>query len=77
MSCISISVIPIEGGWAVEQENACLGQNQSENMALRSAIAEALLLREQGQAAKVSVRDECGEICSEYCLCKDFKIAMI
>jgi hypothetical protein len=77
MSCVPISVTPTELGWVVERGNVCLGQNQSENMALNSAIAEALLLREQGQAARVSVRDECGKVCTEYCLCKNFKIAII
>jgi hypothetical protein len=76
MSCILISVFPTERGWAAERGNVCISQNQSEILALSSAISEAFSLREQDQAARVSVRDKCGEVCSEYCLCKDFKIAL-
>jgi len=77
MSCVPILVIPIEAAWVIERENVRLGQNQSKDLALRAATSQALLIRERGRAARVSVRDEYGNVCTEYCLCKDFKIAII
>ena len=77
MPCDAYSVIPVEGGWVVELENVRLGPYQGDDIALRVAVTEALQQRRQGQSAKVSVKDRYGDICAEYCLCNDFKIAVL
>lgn len=77
MTCIVCSVIPVQGGWIVERENVRVGLYQSDDIALSVAVREGLQLREQEQPARVSVRDCSGCVCAEYCLCKDFKIAII
>jgi hypothetical protein len=77
MSCIACSVIPAEGGWIIERQNVRLGPFGSEAMAVHVAITGAVQLREQDQPARVSVHDRSGNVYAEYCLCKDFKIAII
>jgi hypothetical protein len=77
MTCIVCSVIPVEDGWTVERDNVRLGLYQSDDLALRAAVTKGLQLREQEQPARVSVRDRGGNVCAEYCLCKDFKMAII
>ena len=77
MECITYSVLPVENGWVIDQEDSRLGPYESEAIALRVAIAEAVQLREQGQPVRASVYDSSGNISAEYCLCKDFKIAII
>ena len=61
----------------MERENARLGPYPSEAIAVRVAISGAVQCREQDQSARVSVYDRSGNVCAEYCLCKDFKIAII
>lgn len=54
-----------------------LGPYHSEAIAVRVAITEAVQFREQDQSARVSVQDRSGDVRAEYCLCKNFKIAII
>lgn len=77
MECAGYSVLPVENGWVIEQENARLGPYPSEAIAVRVAIAEAVQLRQQNQPVRASVYDRRGNVSAAYCLCKDFKIAII
>jgi hypothetical protein len=77
MSCIACSVFSVESGWVIERQDVRLGPFSSEAMAVHVAITAAVLLREQDRAARVSVQDCNGDIRAEYCLCKDFKFAII
>ena len=77
MECTAYSVLPVENGWVIEQENARLGPYPSEAIAVRVAIAEAVQRREQNQPVRASVYDRGGNVSAAYCLCKDFKIAIL
>lgn len=77
MECTAYSVLPVENGWVIEQENARLGPYRSEAIAVRVAIAEAVQRREQNQPVRAAVYDRRGNVSAAYCLCKDFKIAIV
>jgi hypothetical protein len=77
MSCIECSVIPAEGGWVIERQTVRLGPFASEAVAVHVALTGAVQLREQDRPARVSVHSRNGDISAEYCLCKNFKIAII
>ena len=77
MGCIAYSVLPVENGWVIEQEDARLGPYPSEAVAVRVAIAEAVQRRQQNRGVRASVYDRGGNVSAAYCLCKDFKFAII
>ncbi len=77
MPCHEFLVIPFHGGWIVQHDHDRLGPYQSEPTALQVALAEALQLRERGMRTKASVKDCAGNTRAEYCLCKEFRIALI
>ena len=77
MECTAYSVLPVENGWVIEQENARLGPYPSEAIAVRVAIAEAVQRRQHNRPVRASVYDRGGNVSAAYCLCKDFKFAII
>ena len=73
MTCVPCVVRPSgETGWVAQIEGKEFGPYHSRDMALRVAIADALLRRRAGRAARVVVKDEQGAIRAKRCLCASF-----
>lgn len=77
MSCAEFSVVPEGNNWMVVHETDRLGPYISEQAALIVAVDEAVKLRDQGIRARASLKNCDGKTCGEYCLCKEFKFAVI
>jgi hypothetical protein len=74
MSCIVCTVLRIGNGWVAECGTNRQGPYLSKAIAFHVAAAEAHRLRRENRKVKISLRNENGEIESEYCLCGKFKI---
>jgi len=68
-ACTACSVIPAGDGWMVEAGAARRGPYRTTEIALKIAYREAALMRWNGQAARISVRNGNDDIVAEYCLC--------
>ena len=77
MTCIEVSVLPSQRGWFVQQDRDRLGPYGNEYAALKVAVSEAAKLRDEGVPVRASVKDRVGNTTAEYCLCKQFKFAII
>jgi len=69
VNCTACSVIAENEGWFVEVGPSRRGPYRSTDMALRIAYREAALMRWNGQAARISVRNNNDNVVAEYCLC--------
>jgi hypothetical protein len=73
MDCAQYCVYPAKvGGWLAQLEHREAGPYCSRDMALRVALLEIFRMRKKGQAARLTVKDSRGEICTERCLCNLF-----
>jgi hypothetical protein len=75
MDCIVCSVIAVNGRWFADCGATRHGPYVSTDIATRVAIGEARVLHRRGRSVKVSVQDENGKVCAEYCLCPELKKA--
>ncbi len=75
MSCTACIVIRSESGWMVSDGSLPRGPYLSSDMALKFAYFEAANLRRNGKPARISVRQDNGDVIAEYCLCMAAKFA--
>ena len=73
MECTVCSVISVKGSWFADCGTTRHGPYMSNGIALRVATGEALALYRKQLPARVSVQDDAGCVCAEYCLCTNFK----
>jgi hypothetical protein len=75
MSCTVCTLLPVNNGWIAVCGATRQGPYLSKGIAFRIAEAEAVVLRRQGQAVKISIQDATGEVSAEYCFCDNLKCA--
>jgi hypothetical protein len=73
LTCTQYRVRPdSSGSWTAQIDCREAGPYASRDLALRVAITEALQLRAEGRAVRITVQDADGETCVERCLCSRF-----
>jgi hypothetical protein len=74
MPCTICTLLRLGSGWIAECGKIRQGPYLSKGMAFRVAASEAQALRRHGQNVKITIQDETGAVCAEYCLCRQFKV---
>ena len=73
MDCTQHLVMPSpNNGWISRVDGRDYGPFLSRDMALRIAVAEALIRRKSGGASRVTVKAGDGTIIAERCVCEKF-----
>lgn len=73
MDCIECMVFQLPSGdWVAHLENGPAGPFFDAGIALKLAVNEAIRLRRENQAARVTVRAHDGAVRGQRCLCRQF-----
>lgn len=73
MDCIECMVFQLSSGdWVAHLESGPAGPFLDADIALKLAVNEALRLRRENQAARVTVRARDGAVRAQRCLCRQF-----